>query len=83
MANIPKENTLSYYSAKLLKDVLVELGYTEVKEIKRKKDLIEYITILIQIADEDTYISDSDEDSDDDEIITIDMTHVLQKLRNI
>jgi len=83
MANIPKENTLSYYSANLIKQALIELGYTEVKEIKRKKDLIEYITILIQIADEDTYISDSDEDSDDDEIITIDMTHVLQKLRNI
>lgn len=80
---MPKDNQLSYYSAKLLKEVLVELGYTEVKEIKRKKDLIEYITILIQIADEDTYISDSDEDSDDDEIITIDMTHVLEKLRNI
>lgn len=80
---MPKDNQLSYYSAKLLKDALVELGYTEVKEIKRKKDLIEYITILIQTADEDTYITDSDEDSDDDEIITIDMTHVLQKLRNI
>jgi hypothetical protein len=80
---MPKDNQLSYYSAKLLKDVLVELGYTEVKEIKRKKDLIEYITILIQSADEDTYITDSDEDSDSDEIITIDMTHVLQKLRNI
>ena len=80
---MPKDNQLSYYSAKLLKDALVELGYTEVKDIKRKKDLIEYITILIQIADEDTYISDSDEDSDDDEIITIDMTHVLHKLRNI
>lgn len=80
---MPKENQLSYYSAKLLKDALVELGYTEVKDIKRKKDLIEYITILIQSADEDTYTSDSDEDSDDETIRTIDMTHVLQKLRNI
>jgi hypothetical protein len=80
---MPKENQLSYYSAKLLKDALVELGYTEVKQIKNKKELIQYVTLLIQCADVDTYTSDSDEDSDDDTIITIDMTHVLDKLRNI
>jgi hypothetical protein len=78
-----KENQLSYYSAKLLKDALVELGYTEVKNIKNKKELIQYVTLLIQTEGPDTYISDSDEDSDDDTIITIDMSHVLDIITNI
>ena len=78
-----KENKLSYYSAKLLKDALVELGYTEVKNIKNKKELIQYVTLLIQTEGPDTYISDSDEDSDDDTIITIDMSHVLDIITNI
>lgn len=77
-----KENKLSYYSAKLLKDALVELGYTEVKDIKNKKELIEYITLLIQCEGNDTYISDSSEEEDDDDtIITIDMTKCYEKLK--
>ena len=83
MANIAKENTLSYYSANLLKQALIELGYTEVSKIKNKKLLIRYITILIQSATEDSYLTDSDEDSVDDNIIKIDMTHIYDKLRNI
>lgn len=74
---------LSYFSARLLREALVELGYPEAQSIKNKKELIEYITYLIQSATVDTYISDSDEDSDGDEIITIDMTKCYDKLRNI
>lgn len=74
---------LSYFSAKLLREALVELGYPEAQSIKNKKELIEYTTYLIQSANKDTYISDSEEDSDEDEIITIDMTKCYEKLRNI
>ena len=35
-----KENQLSYYSARLLKEALIELGYPEVAKIKNKKDFI-------------------------------------------
>jgi hypothetical protein len=71
---------LNYFSAKLLKDALVELGYLEAQSIKNKKDLIAYTINLIQNANEDNYISDSD---DDDEIITIDMTKCYEKLRSL
>ena len=77
-----KENQLSYYSARLLKEALIELGYPEVEKIKNKKELINYITILIQSATEDTYFTDSSDDSEDEPIITI--THnSLTNLRNI
>jgi len=76
------ENQLSYYSAKLLKDALIELGYPEVTKIKNKKELIRFITILIQSATEETYLTDSDEDSDDEPVITIG-PHSLNMLRNI
>jgi hypothetical protein len=71
---------LNYFSARLLREALVELGYLEAQSIKNKKDLIAYTINLIQNANEDTYISDSD---DDDEIITIDMTKCYEKLKNI
>ena len=71
---------LNYFSARLLREALVELGYLEAQSIKNKKDLIAYTINLIQNANEDTYISDSD---DDDEIITIDMTKCYGKLKNI
>jgi hypothetical protein len=71
---------LNYFSAKLLKDALVELGYLEAQSIKNKKDLIAYTINLIQNANEDNYISDSD---DDDEIITIDMSKCYDKLRSL
>jgi hypothetical protein len=71
---------LNYFSARLLRDALVELGYLEAQSIKNKKDLIAYTINLIQNANEDTYISDSD---DDDEIITIDMTKCYEKLRSL
>jgi hypothetical protein len=71
---------LNYFSAKLLKDALVELGYLEAQSIKNKKDLIAYTINLIQNANEDNYISDSD---DDDEIITIDMSKCYEKLRSL
>ena len=74
-----KENQLSYYSARLLKEALIELGYPEVAKIKNKKELINYITILIQSATEDTYLTDSSDDSEDYPIITI--TH--QSLTNL
>ena len=72
---------LSYFSAKLLREALVELGYLEAQSIKNKKALIEYTTYLIQNANEDTYISDSSDEEDDDEIITIDMTKCFEKLK--
>jgi hypothetical protein len=77
-----RENQLSYYSAKLLKDALVELGYTEVKYIKNKKELIEYITILIQCEGDDEYDSESDDDYYE-EPITIDASNILEKLKKI
>jgi hypothetical protein len=77
-----KENKLSYYSAKLLKDALVELGFTEVKNIKNKKELIEYVTLLIQCEGSEDYKSDSDSD-DNEAITTIDVTKVLDKLKKI
>ena len=83
MANIAKENKLSYYSANLLKQALIELGYTYVENIKNKKELIKYLTILIQSSTADTYLSDSSEDSEDDSIITIDASHVLDKLKKL
>ena len=76
------ENQLSYYSAKLLKDALIELGYPEVSKIKNKKELIRFITILIQSATEETYLTDSDDDSED-ETITVIGPHSLDRLRNI
>jgi hypothetical protein len=71
---------LNYFSARLLRDALVELGYLEAQSIKNKKDLIAYTINLIQNANEDNYISDSD---DDDEIITIDMSKCYEKLRSL
>jgi len=76
-----RENQLSYYSAKLLKDALVELGFTEVKYIKNKKELIEYITILIQCEGDDEYDSESDDYYE--EPITIDASNILEKLKKI
>jgi len=76
-----RENQLSYYSAKLLKDALVELGYTEVKYIKNKKELIEYITILIECEGDDEYDSESDDYYE--EPITIDASNILEKLKKI
>jgi hypothetical protein len=71
---------LNYFSARLLREALVELGYLEAQSIKNKKDLIAYTINLIQNANEDNYISDSD---DDDEIITIDMSKCYEKLRSL
>jgi hypothetical protein len=76
-----RENQLSYYSAKLLKDALIELGFTEVKYIKNKKELIEYITILIECEGDDEYDSESDDYYE--EPITIDASNILEKLKKI
>jgi hypothetical protein len=78
-----KENRLSYYSAKLLKESLVELGYTEVAKIRNKKELIIYITNLIQTTTTEPYLTDSDEDSEDEPIVITDMTHILTKLKKL
>jgi hypothetical protein len=78
-----KENQLSYYSAKLLKDALIELGYTEVAKIRNKKDLIVYITNLIQTTATEPYLTDSDDDSEDEPITIVDMTHILKEVKKL
>ena len=78
-----KENQLSYYSAKLLKDALVELEYTEVAKIRNKKELINYITNLIQTTATEPYLTDSDDDSKDEPIVITDMSHILTKFNKL
>jgi len=78
-----KDNQLSYYSARLLKEALVELGYPEVAKIRNKKELIIYITNLIQTTTTEPYLTDSDEDNKDEPIAITDMTHILTKLKKL
>lgn len=62
---INPENQLNYYSAKLLKEALIEMGYVFPKNIT-KKELIQFITNIIQHSQD---ISSSESDEEDEEIV--------------
>jgi hypothetical protein len=68
------ENQLSYYSARLLKEALREMGYVFPKNIT-KKQLIQYITDLIQQSGDLSSSSDSEYSSDSEEGLVFKCTY--------